>query len=261
MKQLALRGKRGAGKTSTSMPGGRGVNQAQHDLDIVTLAPSSLDYKVKACPRCFYLDKKMKIKVDSFPPPVFSNFDIVQQNYFKNLNTNALSSKLPSGRIMLKDDLPGRVVSEVLQDSKGRSYIIGGRPDIVIQFDDGSYGIIDFKTTQLNADKAENYKFQLEAYAQIFSHPGSIKKGPTPKLDPISHIGILQFFPSEIFAHQEDSCHLNFAMSYVPLKRNIDEFYERIEHVLDILSLENPPDFNQDCKDCLFVQKQMTLSS
>ena len=58
MKQLAPRGKRGAGKTSTSMPGGKGVNQTHNDLDIIRLAPSSLDYKVKACPRCFYLEKK-----------------------------------------------------------------------------------------------------------------------------------------------------------------------------------------------------------
>ena len=232
-----------------------------NDADAVVLAPSSLDYKVKKCPRCFYLERKLNIAVHSFPPPVFSNFDVAQQNYFKNLNTNALSDKLPSGKIMQKDELPGRVVSEVLKDPKGRSFILGGRPDIVIKFDDSSYGIIDFKTTQLSEDKAENYKYQLESYAQIFTHPGSIKKGPTPKLEPISQIGVLQFFPSEIFSHKRDSCQLNFKMSYVKLERNVEDFYKRVELVIDILSLDAPLDFTEDCKDCSFAKKQIELNS
>ena len=109
-----------------------------NDTDAVVLAPSSLDYKVKKCPRCFYLERKLNIAVHSFPPPVFSNLDVAQQNYFKSLNTKVLSDKIPSGKIMQKDELPGRVVSEVLKDPKGRSFILGGRPDIVIKFDDSS---------------------------------------------------------------------------------------------------------------------------
>ena len=225
----------------------------------INIAPSSLDYKITKCLRCFYLEKKLKIAVDSYPPPVFSSFDVVQQNYFKNLNTKALSSQLPSGRIMDKTELPGKVVSKVLRDSKGRDFILGGRPDLVIEFDDKSYGIIDFKTTQLSDDKAENYRYQLEAYAQIFSHPGSIKKGPTPKLEPINQIGILQFFPSEIFAHEESICKLNFKTSYVKLGRNVDEFYKRVELVIDTLSLDNPPDFTDNCKDCNFAKTQIEL--
>ena len=165
----------------------------------IIISPSSLDYKVSKCPRCFYLERKLKTSVDSFPPPVFSNFDVEQQKYFKNLNTNVLSSNLPSGRIMSIEELGGRVVSKPMKDNKGRDFILGGRPDIVIEFDDKTYGIIDFKTTKLSDDKAENYKYQLEAYAQIFTHPGSIKKGPTPKLEPIKQIGVLQFFLLKYF--------------------------------------------------------------
>ena len=140
-------------------------------MKTIVIAPSSLDYKITKCPRCFYLEKKLKIAVNSYPPPVFSNFDAEQQNYYKNLNTNQLSNKLPSGKIMTKSELPGRVVSKELEDSKGRKFQLGGRPDIVIRFEDESYGIIDFKTTHLSDDKAENYKYQLESYAQIFTNP------------------------------------------------------------------------------------------
>ena len=57
-------------------------------MTAIVIAPSSLDYKITKCPRCFYLEKKLKIAVNSYPPPVFSNFDVVQQNYFKNFCEN-----------------------------------------------------------------------------------------------------------------------------------------------------------------------------
>ena len=117
---------------------------------------------------------------------------------------------------MQKDELPGRVVSTTLKDNKDREFILGGRPDVVIAFDDNSYGIIDFKTTNIKEDKAESYRYQLEAYRYIFTYPGSIKKGPTPKLNPITHMGVLQFFPKSIFDQDQNGCHLNMEMSYSP---------------------------------------------
>ena len=53
-------------------------------MSVIMLAPSDLDYGPEKCPRCFVLKKKHGIATNSFPPPVFSNFDVVQQRYFKN---------------------------------------------------------------------------------------------------------------------------------------------------------------------------------
>tara|TARA_B100001057_G_scaffold499105_1_gene608550 strand:+ start:429 stop:1118 length:690 start_codon:yes stop_codon:yes gene_type:complete len=222
----------------------------------IIISPSSLDYQVVKCPRCFYLEKINKIKVDGHIPPVFSTLDVIQQNYFKNLNTTNLSKHIPSGKIMNKDELPGRVVSKIMQDSKGREFILGGRPDIVINFDKPGYGIIDFKTTKFSEDKAEHYRYQLEAYAQIFTNPGSIKKGPTPKLEPIIEIGILQFSPKIMSGHKGDICSVDFDMAYVTLDRNVEDFYKRVELVIDVLSKDNPPNFNENCKSCEFVKYQ-----
>ena len=227
--------------------------------NIFTLAPSELDYMPKKCPRCFYLSKVKKINLKNFPPPVFSNFDVVQQDFFKTKNTSNLSSSLPSGKILQKDELPGRVVSTTLTDDKGREFILGGRPDVVIAFDDKSYGIIDFKTTSIKEDKAESYRYQLEAYRYIFTYPGSIKKGPTPKLSPITHMGVLQFFPNSIFGQNDKGCQLNMAMSYSPLEQDDSLFMERITYILDILTSEDIPVFNTNCSDCTFVEDQKKL--
>ena len=53
------------------------------------------------------------------------------------------------------------------------------------------FGIIDFKTTNIDPNKSQKYKFQLEAYAQIFTYPGETKKTKTPKLGPIN---VMEFF-------------------------------------------------------------------
>ena len=224
----------------------------------IVLAPSELDYKPKKCPRCFYLEKNKKISTKAFPPPVFSRFDVVQQAYYKDKNTSDLTKDLPQGRIMNKDELPGRVISETLKDNKGRSFILGGRPDIVIKFDQGGYGIIDFKTTKISEDKSENYKHQLEAYAQIFSKPGSTKSKKTPFLNPITHMGILQFDPSNIQSHNENKCDMRMNISFSPLKRDEEEFFKNITQIIDIISQSEIPDFTEDCNDCLFVKQQLS---
>lgn len=225
-------------------------------MNEITLAPSELDYKAKKCPRCFYLDKIKKITPKSFPPPVFSRFDVVQQAYFKDKNTSDLTQDLPRGRIMTKEELPGRVVSKTLKDNKGREFILGGRPDIVIEFEAGGYGIIDFKTTKLSETKSDDYKYQLEAYAQIFTKPGHIKKGPTPKLDPITHMGVLQFDPSHIHEHDQESCDMRMKTHYSPLTRNLEDFFSHITDVIDILIKPTIPEFTDGCNFCSFVQQQ-----
>ena len=161
---------------------------------------------------------------------------------------------------MNKDELPGRVVSETLTDNKGREFILGGRPDIVIKFDQGGYGIIDFKTTKISDDKSENYKHQLEAYAQIFTHPGSTKTAPTPKLNPISHMGILQFHPKEISSHTEEDCDFKMKISYSPLERNEDDFKDYITRLIDLLEQPVAPKLNSECNFCNFTKGNILLS-
>jgi hypothetical protein len=226
---------------------------------IITLAPSDLDYTPLKCKRCFYLKKKEKLSPGGFPPPVFSNFDVVQKDYFKTLSTKDLTNDLPDGRFLQKNELPGRIVSRELEDLNKRKFILGGTPDIVIKFKDNSYGILDFKTTNLSETKSENYKYQLEAYAQIFTFPGAIKSGATPKLEPITHLGILQFFPKKITSHEKSSANLQMQMSYSPLVRDIDNFYKHITFVIDILKNDKIPNFSDECEQCSFTKKSSKL--
>ena len=220
-------------------------------------SPSELDYKAKKCPRCFYILKHHKIDAGDRPPPVFSTFDSVQKPYFKTTDTKDWGAELPSGTIMDNNELPGKIVSEGLVDNKNRKYKLQGNPDIVVRFKKEGYGIVDFKTTQIKSDKAENYRYQLEAYAQIFSKPGSTKSKKTPLLNPITHMGILQFDPSDIQSHNDTSCDMRMNISYSPLKRDEKDFLENITKIIDIVKKPSTPDFTEDCNHCQFVQQQL----
>ena len=224
-----------------------------------TLAPSELDFKAKKCKRCFYIHKKNRLSSGNFPPPVFSSFDVCQTNYFKSKNCSDLTDQLPEGRFMTSNELPGKIASAEMLDNKKRSFMFQGRPDIVIKFEKEGYGIIDFKTTKLSETKSEDYKFQLEAYAQIFTKPGSIKKGPTPKLDPITHMGILQFDPSYIHQHDNEGCDMKMKTFYSPLTRNEEEFFNHITYVIDILTNPKIPEFTGDCNFCSFIEQQINI--
>ena len=225
-----------------------------------SFSPSELDYKAKKCKRCFYIHKNHKINAGDRPPPVFSSFDAAQKPYFKTTNTKSWCNHLPDGEIMNSDELPGKIVSEGLKDNKERKFKLSGNPDIVIKFKENSFGIVDFKTTIISEDKAENYRYQLEAYAQIFSNPGSTKKAKTPKLNPITHMGILQFYPEKITDHDDQSCDFKMKTFYSPLSRKEKDFYDFITSLIDLLELPEPPDFDPACNFCNFTIKQIKLS-
>ena len=224
-----------------------------------SFSPSELDYKAKKCPRCFYIHKHYKINPGDRPPPVFSSFDAVQKPYFKKTNTKTWCDDLPDGEIMDSSKLPGKIVSEGLQDDKQRKFKLSGNPDIVIRFKEKGFGIIDFKTTTISPDKAENYRYQLEAYAQIFSSPGSTKTAKTPKLTPITHMGILQFYPEEITHHTDYNCDFKMKTSYSALKRDEKDFYSYITKLIDLLENSKVPELSSDCNFCNFTKKQIEL--
>ena len=227
--------------------------------EITTLSPSSLDYQPN-CPRCFYLDKKFNIKTKNFPPPVFNKIDSIQKDYFTNKNTQDLSSDLPSGIFFQEDELPGKVMSKILKDNKDRKFQLLGIPDLVVKFDNNEFGIIDFKTTKASSNKSDFYKYQLEAYAQIFENPGEINGETTPNLSPISHLGILQFDPHKIITNDGDNCSMIINMDYSPiLKRNSEQFYNKITEIIDILSQDSIPEVSDNCTDCNFYKRQLAI--
>ena len=227
---------------------------------VIELSPSSLDYQISKCSRCFYLSKKLGIQTNNYPPPVFNKLDAIQKDFFLEKNTSFINVNLPKGKFLSEADLPNKISSSILEDNKKRKFKLIGIPDLVIKFENNTYGIIDFKTTKISDQKADFYKFQLEAYATIFENPGEINSVKTPLLKPITKLAILQFDPYKIDKKFDEICNINFLMGYVELKsRPTNQLFERVTLALDILSLDTPPTLNQSCNDCNFFKKQIEL--
>ena len=113
---------------------------------------------------------------------------------------------------------------------------------------------MDFKTTG-EKDKTKNYKYQLEAYAQILENPDN----DTPKLSPITLIGLIQFTPEKIISHDSSSVSHKMKMQYFSIDRNKDDFYNRITELIDILEKKQVPVFDARCELCNYSRETAKL--
>jgi len=218
-----------------------------NDEKTFKVAPSGLDYALK-CKRCLWLSHK-GIKLDAFFPPIFNAFDLIQKKFLTTQSVKLISNALPDGRIMT--ELNGFIGSSTLKDKKGRSFIISGKTDVVIEFktEPKKYGIIDLKTTNINPSKIENYKLQLEGYATIFQNPNS----KTPKFSNVEELGLYLFEPKEISKISDGICNMKFETLYLKGNRCHDDLINRVTNIIDIYLMKKPPEYNLACASCNFV--------
>jgi len=218
-----------------------------NEKETFKVAPSGLDYALK-CRRCLWLSHK-GVKLDAFFPPIFNAFDLIQKKFLITQSIKLMSDSLPDGRIMT--ELNGFVGSSILEDKKGRSFIIRGKTDVVVEFNTNpkKYGIIDLKTTNINPSKIENYKLQLESYATIFQNPNS----KTPKFSSIEELGLYIFEPKEISTISGQSCNMKFETLYLKGNRCHDDLLNRVTSIIDIYLMKDPPEYNPICSTCKYV--------
>ena len=94
------------------------ISEHQVTKRIIELSPSSLDFQISKCHRCFYLSKKYGIQTYNFPPPVFTKLALIQKDFFINKDTIFISSKLPKGLFLNSQELPSKISSKLLKDNK-----------------------------------------------------------------------------------------------------------------------------------------------
>jgi len=218
-----------------------------NEVKIFKVAPSGLDYALK-CKRCLWLSHK-GVKLDAFFPPIFNSFDLIQKKFLITQSVKLMSKTLPDGRIMT--ELNGFIGSSTLKDEKGRSFVISGKTDVVVEFKTNpkKYGIIDLKTTSITPSKIQNYKLQLESYATIFQNPNS----KTPKFSNIEELGLYLFEPKEITKISDGSCNMKFETLYLKGNRCHEDLIKRVTNIIDIYLMEKPPEYNPACSTCKFV--------
>jgi len=109
------------------------------------LSPSDLTFLYDGCKRCFYLKVKHGISQPSIPlPSIFTKIAGLLKEYYDGKRTEELRPGLSPGIVKYGE----RFIESKrfdFENHKDTCYI-KGRFDVVIEFDDGSYGVIDYKT-------------------------------------------------------------------------------------------------------------------
>lgn len=219
-------------------------------MPLYKLSPSQLTFAWDECPRCFYLKAVLGIERPSQPfPKIFTRIDALMKRLFEGQPTSTLSPELPAGRVALQ----GKWVTSTPISFPGlsASCYIKGAFDSVLAFDDGSYAVIDFKTSSPSPDHVGFYGRQLSAYAYALEHPGE----KALHLSPVTRLGLFYLEPRDLRpgAGWQELVFENAAV-WQELPKDEAQFLAFMRQVLELLSLPEPPPASPECGFCTYRQ-------
>jgi len=214
------------------------------------LSPSDLTFLYDACKRCFYLKNRHLISQPSIPlPAIFSKIAGLLKEYYNGKRTEEIHPGLPPGIVRYGEM---RIESQNLYfQGHNDTCFLKGRFDIVIEFDDESYGVIDFKTGNPEGEYSKLYSRQLHAYAYALENParGSLR------LYPVSMLGLLYFYPTKVSQHNIDWLSYEAEKHLVKIEKDSKLFLGFMEEILSLLESSDYPDSATNCDWCNYVVK------
>ncbi len=212
------------------------------------LSPSDLTFLYSGCKRCFYQKVVNNIAQPSMPlPSIFSKIAGLLKDHYDGKPNSELHPGIPSGKVSLGEKF---VRSDIIQlpNHKDTCYI-NGRFDIVLSFDDGSYGVIDFKTSKPSSESSNLYSRQLHAYAYALEHPAPGKLS----LYPVTKLGLLYFYPDNINQQSVDRLNYGAEIVWIEIEKDEQGFLSFIDGVMDVLELPEAPEHSPKCPWCNYV--------
>jgi hypothetical protein len=213
------------------------------------LSPSDLTFLWDECPRCFYLKiaKGFNRPATAFPS-IFSKIDRLMKDFFTDKPTSEITYDLPAGRVKFGEkwvfSLP------ISFPGKSTQVYIRGKFDTLVEFEDGTYGVIDFKTSEPKPSHVQFYGRQLHAYAYALEQaaPGKLKFGP------ISRLGLLVVAPAQMIRTQEGGIAYVGEVTWLEVPRNDALFLDFLTKVVSLLELPEPPAAHPKCGFCNYRQ-------
>ena len=214
------------------------------------LSPSDLTFLWDECPRCFYLKVVHRFGRPYAPfPSIFGKIDLLMKDYYADKTTQELDPSLPPGKVL--DGGKGVYSAPISLPGHTASVYIRGLYDTVLKFDDGSYGVIDFKTSTPKPYHMEFYGRQLHAYAHALEHPAE----GMLHLAPISVLGLLIVEPALMTDGPGERVNFEHNITWMPVAYNPDTFTTFLDQVLTVLELPQPPDSAEKCGWCTYRHK------
>lgn len=211
------------------------------------LSPSDLTFLWDECKRCFYLKVRRGFSRPSTAfPKIFGTIDLLMKDIYLGQSTKKMTELLPEGKAIMS----GKWVTSSPFHGAGHANAcyVSGIFDTLVKFEDGSYGIVDFKTTKPAEHHVAFYGRQLHAYAYALenSAPGKLQ------FSPITKMGLLCFDPGSM--SEEPPAHLNLSgpATWVDIPVDMTGFENFLEEVLTLLDSPEAPAPSTDCGFCAY---------
>jgi hypothetical protein len=215
--------------------------------NVVKLAPSDLTFLWDECERCFWLKAKGVLRRPSAPfPKIFIKLDNQTKDFFFGKRAEDMAEGLRAGRVAFGD----RWVRSAPLHVPGHDtqVALAGKIDTALAFDDGSYGVIDFKTSEPKTEHVMFYGRQLHSYALAAESPapGALQ------LSPVSQLGLLCVDPVAMVGLDGDVAY-KAVSTFLEIERDDDAFMAFLSQVLYVLERPEPPDAAAKCSYCRYL--------
>ena len=218
--------------------------------ELFKLSPSDFGFLYDECKRCFYLKVKHNFgRPRSIMPSIFIKIDSIMKDYFEGKSPKDITAALPGGKVEFGDRW---IQSKPFLDKKtGNRCFIKGKTDTVLGFEDGTYGVVDFKTSHVKDGNVEKYSRQLHAYSLALENAETGK----PSLNPISRIGLFVVEPNLFLKNDNNEYLFKNIVKWQEIPRNDVSFFDFLREVMSLLSQTKVPEASPYCSHCEYIKK------
>lgn len=216
------------------------------------------------CPRCFYLDVKLKVKrPPGFPFNINTEIDRLLKNEFDihraNQTAHPLMKAYGIGAVPFEhpkmDEWRDSLHKGITYPFPGTDLIITGGVDDVWVNPLDELIIVDYKATaknsevSLNADWQIGYKRQMEIYQWLFRKNGF----------DVCDTGYFVYCNGRTAQESFDG-KLEFDIKVIPYKGNTDWVDNTIKEIWTCLNQNQIPEAHPDCEYCRYVNSVKTIT-
>lgn len=161
------------------------------------------------------------------------------KRHFRGLKADELIPEMPSGRFLCEEK--DAWVESVPLSVSGHSakVYIRGMVDCLLGMDDGTFGIIDFKTSNVSHN-LDIYSRQLHAYSIALEQPSEASELMQGR---VTDLGLVVYEPQAFTTPtgKKIGGALTGKLEYLKVPRNDDSFMAFLSDVLDVLTAPEPP--------------------
>ena len=207
------------------------------------ISPSDLTFSWNNCHRCLWLYYNYQVKAP-ITMPLVGDLAEMQELSCLDKTSSQLHTDMPEGKAVSHG---GWVKSKpIVVDGEETPFFINGKYDLLMEFKDGTHGIVDCKFQSKDSDKSAFYSAQLEAYAFAIENPQS------GDAKTISHMGLLVWSPVKIRGLSAENFGMELKCDWFPIKRDPSALAERLTAFIKMVTGDIPPS-KEKCDQCAYV--------